>query len=67
MNQPEYILAESEKMLHTEKQPDYIARDYLQVVADLEALFKELQLVSDLHASITRQVQALVVSLQEQE
>ncbi len=63
---PEFILAESVKTHPMANQQACIRRDWSAAVVDLEDLCLEATKLADTCLSIVDQLQALVVSLQEQ-
>ncbi len=63
--EPEYILAESEKMLLMENQLACTRRDYNQVVVELLLLSTQVSILENSSRDIANQLQVLAQSLQE--
>ncbi len=66
MSQPEFILAESEKMYQQWDHSDNIHRDYSQVVADLVELSQRATKLVDISLETAIGIRKLVQSLREQ-
>lgn len=66
MNQPEFILADSEKTHHMESLPDSFAPNWDQVAADLEELCLQAIKLESMCLDSIISIQGLVQSLREQ-
>ncbi len=65
--EPEFILEELGKTLHTENKLVSLGRNYTAVQADLDLLYQELNISVDILGKIRDSVLALVQSLGEQQ